>query len=212
MLGFDSSKIKVLIYQMITFMEGGEPTKMSKRSGKALSLDQLIEELGADVVRFFFLMRGINTQLEFDLDLAREHSEKNPVFYLQYAHARIAGVLRHAESEGVAIDPTASLSPLTRPEEISLIRQILAFARPLYDWTLVDLGRSLSRMGMAALEEIDEAVLVTTLEVPALHQSKQIIQTLLDGGYGKNRIKQARLLQTEEHRISSELGAEAAVA
>ena len=69
------------------------------------------------------------------------------------------------------------------------IRQVLAFARPHYDWTLVDLGRSLSRMAMAALEEIDEACLVTTLEVPALHQSKQIMQTLLDSGYGKNRIR-----------------------
>lgn len=69
------------------------------------------------------------------------------------------------------------------------IRHVLAFARPHYDWTLVDLGRSLSRMAMAALEEIDEVCLVTTLEVPALHQSKQIIQTLLDSGYGKGRIK-----------------------
>jgi pilus assembly protein CpaE len=69
------------------------------------------------------------------------------------------------------------------------IRQILAFARPHYDWTLVDLGRSLSRMCMAALDEVDELCLVTTLEVPALHQSKQIIQTLLDGGFGKNRVK-----------------------
>lgn len=69
------------------------------------------------------------------------------------------------------------------------MRQVLAFARPHYDWTVVDLGRSLSRTAMAALEEIDEACLVTTLEVPALHQSKQIIQTLLDSGYGKNRIR-----------------------
>jgi pilus assembly protein CpaE len=69
------------------------------------------------------------------------------------------------------------------------IRHVLAFARPHYDWTLVDLGRSLSHMAMAALEEIDEACVVTTLEVPALHQSKQIIQTLLDSGYGKNRIR-----------------------
>ncbi|MGA2266883.1 MAG: AAA family ATPase [Bryobacteraceae bacterium] len=69
------------------------------------------------------------------------------------------------------------------------IRHVLAFARPNYDWSLVDLGRSLSRTAMAALEEIDEACLVTTLEVPALHQSKQIIQTLLDGGYGKSRIR-----------------------
>jgi pilus assembly protein CpaE len=65
----------------------------------------------------------------------------------------------------------------------------LSFARPHYDWTLVDLGRSLTRMGMSALEEIDEACVVTTLEVPALHQCKQIIQTLLDGGYGKSKVK-----------------------
>jgi len=66
---------------------------------------------------------------------------------------------------------------------------VLAFAKPNYDWTIADLGRSLSRMAMAAMEEIDEVCLVTTLEVPALHQSKQIVQTLLDGGYGKNRIR-----------------------
>jgi pilus assembly protein CpaE len=69
------------------------------------------------------------------------------------------------------------------------VRQVIAFAKPHYDWTLVDLGRSLSRMAMAALEEIDEACLVTTLEVPALHQAKQIIQTLLDSGFGKDRIR-----------------------
>ena len=69
------------------------------------------------------------------------------------------------------------------------VRHVLGFARPIYDWTLVDLGRSLSRPALAALEELDEACLVTTLEVPALHQTKQIIQTLFDGGYGKNRIK-----------------------
>ncbi|HUB83776.1 MAG TPA: AAA family ATPase [Bryobacteraceae bacterium] len=69
------------------------------------------------------------------------------------------------------------------------VRHVLGFARPHYDWTLVDLGRSLSHTGMAALEEIDEACLITTLEVPALHQSKQIIQTLLDSGYGKNKIR-----------------------
>src|SRR3954453_24129880 len=76
-----------------------------------------------------------------------------------------------------------------QPPKDEQIRQVISFARPHYDWTLVDLGKSLSRLGMAALEEIDELCLVTTLEVPALHQCKQIVQTLLDGGYGKNRIK-----------------------
>jgi pilus assembly protein CpaE len=81
-----------------------------------------------------------------------------------------------------------SLGSKNQPKD-EQIRHVLAFAKPHYDWTIVDLGRSLSRVGMAAMEEVDEACLVTTLEVPALHQSKQIIQTLLDGGFGKNRIR-----------------------
>jgi pilus assembly protein CpaE len=81
-----------------------------------------------------------------------------------------------------------ALASKTQPKD-EQIRHVIGFARPYYDWTLVDLGRSLSRMAMAALEEIDEACVVTTLEVPALHQSKQVIQTLLDSGYGKQRIR-----------------------
>ena len=87
----------------------------------------------------------------------------------------------------IVASPLALASKMRPTDE--QVRHVLAFVKPHYDWTLVDLGRSLSRMAMAALEEIDEACLVTTLEVPALHQSKQIVQTLLDSGYGKNRIK-----------------------
>jgi pilus assembly protein CpaE len=90
---------------------------------------------------------------------------------------------------GVEIVSAPLMLGAKAPPKDDQIRQVVAFARPYYDWTLVDLGRSLNRMAMAALEEIDEAVLVTTLEVPALHQSKQIIQTLLDSGYGKQRIR-----------------------
>ena len=90
---------------------------------------------------------------------------------------------------GVEIVPSPlALASKQQPKD-EQVRHVLGFARPHYDWTLVDLGRSLSHMGMAALEEIDEACLVTTLEVPALHQAKQIIQTLLDSGYGKGRIR-----------------------
>ena len=131
MLGKDSSTITPVIHQMVSFVEGGEQVKFSKRSGKAITLDSLIEELGADVVRFFFIMRGGSTHLEFDLDLAREQSDKNPVFYLQYGHARIAGVLRHAEQEGVALDPDASLDALDTPEELALIKEILEFPEAL---------------------------------------------------------------------------------
>ena len=131
MLGGEPSKIKPVIHQMVSFVEEGKQVKFSKRSGKAFTLDSLIEELGADVVRFFFIMRGSSTHLEFDLDLAREQSDKNPVFYLQYAHARIAGVLRFAESEGVQLDPDASLEPLVADEELALIKVMLAFKETL---------------------------------------------------------------------------------
>jgi len=90
---------------------------------------------------------------------------------------------------GVEIISSPIALAAKQPPREDQVRQVLAFARPHYDWTLVDLGRSLTRMGMSALEEIDEACVVTTLEVPALHQCKQIIQTLLDGGYGKSKIK-----------------------
>jgi pilus assembly protein CpaE len=90
---------------------------------------------------------------------------------------------------GVEIVSTPIALAAKNPPKDDQIRQILSFARPNYDWTCVDLGRSLSRLCMAALDEIDDLCLVTTLEVPALHQCKQIIQTLLDGGFGKNRLK-----------------------
>ena len=131
MLGGAKERIVPVIHQMVSFVEDGEAVKFSKRSGKALTLDSLIEELSADVVRYFFVMRSGSSHLEFDLGLAREQSDKNPVFYLQYAHARISGVLRHAAQEGITIDPAASLAPLTSPEEIALIKQILDYPETL---------------------------------------------------------------------------------
>ncbi|MBC8143985.1 MAG: arginine--tRNA ligase, partial [bacterium] len=131
MLGYDAAKVHILMYQFVTFLENGEQIKMSKRTGTALSVDDLIDDLGADVVRFFFIMRGTSSHLEFDLDLAKEQSDKNPVYYLQYAHARTAGILRHGETLGVALRDDASLAPLTTGTEISLIKQILAFPEAL---------------------------------------------------------------------------------
>lgn len=96
-LGYDSDKIKVIIHQMVTFKRGNESVKMSKRSGESYSLDDLVDDIGADATQFFFVMRGVNTHLDFDIELAKEHSEKNPMYYLQYAHARICGILRNAD-------------------------------------------------------------------------------------------------------------------
>jgi len=127
-LGYDNSKIKVLIHQFITLTENGQQVKMSKRTGKSYTLDDLLEEVGTDVVRFFFIMRSINTHLEFDLNLAKEQSEKNPVFYLQYAHARICSIIEKIKDDIISFDPLKSnLELLITNEETNLIKKLIDF-------------------------------------------------------------------------------------
>ena len=133
-LGGDADKIEVLVYQFVTLVRGGEIVKMSTRKATYETLDDLIDEVGADVVRFFFLMRAPGTHLEFDLDLATEASDKNPVFYLQYAHARIASIERKATEPGLdgapatlSLDAEPDLSLLTHESEEALVKTLLAF-------------------------------------------------------------------------------------
>jgi arginyl-tRNA synthetase len=126
-LGYDSNKIKVLIHQFVTLTDNGKQIKMSKRTGKSYTLDELLDEVGADVVRFFLIMRSISTHLEFDLSLAREQSDKNPVFYLQYAHARICSLLNKFEESGEAIPEKIDFTQLKSKYELSLIKQIINF-------------------------------------------------------------------------------------
>lgn len=120
-LGFETNRVQTVIHQMVTFFENGEVVKFSKRSGKSLTLDELIEEVSADVVRFFFVMRAAGTHLDFDINLAREESDKNPVFYLQYAHARICSILRKAKEQNIAVTADTMLDSLEHPTEIALI-------------------------------------------------------------------------------------------
>jgi arginyl-tRNA synthetase len=124
-LGYDESKVKVLIHQFVTIMEKGEVVKMSTRKANFITLDQLIDEVGADVVRYFFLMRSISSHLNFELDLAKKHSDENPVFYLQYAHARICGILRLAKEQGHL--PSDDYKLLIEEEEIDLIKHLQLF-------------------------------------------------------------------------------------
>lgn len=126
-LGYDTSRIKVVLHQFVTLTEGGQQVKMSKRSGKSYTLDELLDELGPDVVRFFFLMRAPSTHLEFELELARQQTEANPVFYLQYAHARICSIFRHAERQGIVPEESAEVSCLTLPPEQALIKLLVRF-------------------------------------------------------------------------------------
>ncbi len=125
LLGFDLRRMHVVIYQFVTLVRGGEPVKMSTRMATFETLDDLLDEVGEDVTRFFFLMRSPHAHLEFDLDLAKEASEKNPVFYLQYAHARICAILRKAEEVGFEFAEDANLELLDHPVQKDLIKTLL---------------------------------------------------------------------------------------
>lgn len=125
-LGYDPEKVDVVVYQFVTLVKDGKPFKMSTRKANYITLDELMDEVGADVTRFFFLMRSPNTHLEFDIAQAKEAGEKNPVFYLQYAHARISSILRKAEDE-LEFSGPADLELLTHPSEITLIKTMLKF-------------------------------------------------------------------------------------
>jgi len=130
-LGYNTDKIKVIIHQMVTFKMGNESVKMSKRSDNVYYLDELISDIGSDAMQFFYVMRGANTHLDFDLSLAKDHSEKNPVYYLQYAHARICGILRNADEVfpdyKKDLINSLNLDLINSPEEMKLIKILTEF-------------------------------------------------------------------------------------
>jgi arginyl-tRNA synthetase len=123
-LGIDPEALTVIISQMVTLKRGGEVVKISKRSGDLITLRELVDEVGADACRFNFLSRTADSQMDFDLELAVKQSADNPVYYVQYAHARIASILRHAEEKG-ADDEGGDVSLLTADAELALIRKML---------------------------------------------------------------------------------------
>ncbi len=125
-LGVDAKKLDVVLMQMVRLVRGGEVVKLSKRSGKAITLVTLLDEIPIDAARFYFNLREANSQFEFDLDLAVEKSSQNPVYYVQYAHARICSLISNLRAEGIEIPESADLSLLDNPREIELIRHIAA--------------------------------------------------------------------------------------
>jgi arginyl-tRNA synthetase len=123
-LGIDPERLKVIISQMVTLRRGQELVRVSKRSGDIITLRELIDEVGADVCRFFFLARSADSQMDFDLELAKKESADNPVYYVQYANARIASILRLAQEKGINWD-NGDIALLTTEPELTLIRKIL---------------------------------------------------------------------------------------
>lgn len=128
-MGYDKKIFKILLVQFVSLLRAGEKVSMSTRSGEFETLADVVSEVGVDAARYFFLMRSSDTHLDFDLELAKKETPDNPVFYIQYAHARICSIFRAAEEKGVVWNRSAEvdLSPLSDEEELAIIRAILAF-------------------------------------------------------------------------------------
>jgi arginyl-tRNA synthetase len=123
MLGYDPERVEVILYQLVHLTRGGDVVRMAKRRGEVVNLDELVDEVGIDAARWYLTNRGPDQTITIDVDLARERSEKNPVFYVQYAHARIAGILRNAGAVEIDPEPPADLAP----EERDLVKRLAEF-------------------------------------------------------------------------------------
>lgn len=132
-LGHDPEKFNVLLIQMVTLTREGKPVTMSKRSGNFVTLKEVIDEVGSDAARFFFLMRRYDSQLEFDLELAKKTTADNPVFYVQYMHARICSIMTRAKESGLAIPSRdqVKLELLSTPEEMEIVKQLASYPEVL---------------------------------------------------------------------------------
>ncbi len=128
-LGFDPAALRVVLVQMVSLSRDGVPVRMGKRTGEFITLRDVLDEVGPDLARFFFLSRKSDAHLDFDLELARRQTAENPVFYVQYAHTRIAGVFRQAAEKGIAAaEPTAAaVAALSHPDEIAMIKLLAEF-------------------------------------------------------------------------------------
>jgi arginyl-tRNA synthetase len=124
-LGLDPERLEIILYQMVNLKRSGEDVRMSKRTGDFITLRELLEEVGADPIRFMLLTCTVDTTMDFDLDLAVEQSDKNPVFYVQYAHARIASILRHATDLEWDVNAPGNVALLTHESELALVRKML---------------------------------------------------------------------------------------
>ena len=184
-LGIDPDRLNIIIFQLVRLYRNGEIVRMSKRTGKAITLADILEEIGKDAARFFFNMQSSGNHLEFDLDLAIKKSDDNPVYYIQYAHARICSMLRVLEKEGIKVPDVmqTDLSYLKTKDETDLIKKLSEYPEEL-------------------------SIVAKTLEPSRLTRYVKDVASLFHSFYNACRVKgeeenlmKARLILVESTRI-----------
>jgi arginyl-tRNA synthetase len=164
-LGYDREALEVEIIQLVHLYKNGEKMKMSKRTGKAVTMRDLVDEVGLDATRYFFAMRSSDTHMDFDLDLAVSESNENPVYYAQYAHARISSILRSGEEQGVTVDAGADFALVAAEKEIDLLKK---------------LGEFPSAVGEAALKRVPHRITNYIFELASTFHSFYNAEKVLD--------------------------------
>lgn len=125
--GVDSDRLEIQIMQMVRLMQNGEEVKMSKRTGNAITLREIMDEVGVDAARYFLTMRSPDTHFDFDMELAKEQSQDNPVYYAQYAHARICSILKQAKDQSIEVSTDVDFSKITNDKAIELLKKVAEF-------------------------------------------------------------------------------------
>ncbi|MFN0095288.1 MAG: arginine--tRNA ligase [Dehalococcoidia bacterium] len=196
-VGGDADGLHVLLYQLVTLKRGAEIVRLSKRSGEIITLDELIDEVGRDAARFFFLLRSPGAQMDFDLDLAVKQSSENPVYYVQYAHARLASMLARAAEQGLTPEG-GEVALLTQPHELALIREMMRLSEvielvattlepqhlPHYAMSLANafhaFNDAFKQQDDASLKVITEDVAVTRARLRLVLAAKVALARVLD--------------------------------
>jgi arginyl-tRNA synthetase len=189
-LGYAADALEVEIIQLVHLYKNGEKMKMSKRTGKAVTMRDLVDEVGLDATRYFFAMRSSDTHMDFDLDLAVSESNENPVYYAQYAHARICSILRSGEEQGIAVDKNADFSLIGAEKEIELLKK---------------LGEFPQAVGEAALKRVPHRVTNYIMELASTFHSFYNAEKVLDSEQPERTKARLALIKTVQITLRNAL-------
>ena len=189
-LGYDREALEVEIIQLVHLYKNGEKMKMSKRTGKAVTMRDLVDEVGLDATRYFFAMRSSDTHMDFDLDLAVSESNENPVYYAQYAHARICSILRAGEEQGMTVDAGADFSLVSSEKEIDLLKK---------------LGEFPSAVGEAAVKRVPHRITNYIFELASAFHSFYNAEKVLDPEQSERTKARLGLVKTVQISLKNAL-------